>query len=387
LKRKDFARNAPGEIRASPDGVDSFVPSPLPPAINYSPSLVQQLEQAGRSLGELAALGRLLPNALLLIRPFLKREAVLSSRIEGTVTRLDQLLLFEAQPDSGGEENADVHEVLNYVRALDFGLDRLKQGMPLSLRLLREIHGQLMEGVRGSEKRPGEFRRCAVMIGRPGQSYEQARFVPPHHTLMKGVLHGFELFLHASRELPLVVQLALMHYQFQAIHPFMDGNGRMGRLLITLLLCERGVLTEPLLYLSAYFEKHNDAYRDHLLAISQRAAWEEWIAFFAVGIAEQSEDAVRRARLLLELQQQYRERMQKASQSSSVLKLVDRLFTSPFVTITGVAGLLNVTHRAATKNVEKLVEQQILQVTDPSRKTRRVYYAREIVELLNRPSM
>jgi Fic family protein len=169
LKRRDFARNAPGEIRAGPDGVDSFVPSPLPPAINYSASLVQQLEQAGRSLGELAALGRLLPNALLLIRPFLKREAVLSSRIEGTITRLDQLLLFEAQPDSGGEENADVQEVLNYVRALDFGLDRLKQGMPLSLRLLREIHGQLMEGVRGSEKRPGEFGRCAVMIGRPGQ--------------------------------------------------------------------------------------------------------------------------------------------------------------------------------------------------------------------------
>lgn len=348
---------------------------------------MQQLEQAGRSLGELAALGRLLPNALLLIRPFLKREAVLSSRIEGTVTRLDQLLLFEAQPDSPGEENADVQEVLNYVRALDFGLDRLKQGMPLSLRLLREIHGQLMEGVRGSEKRPGEFRRCAVMIGRPGQGYEQARFVPPHHTLLKGVLHDFELFLHASRELPLVVQLALIHYQFEAIHPFMDGNGRMGRLLITLLLCERGVLTEPLLYLSAYFEKHNDAYRDHLLAISQRAAWEEWIAFFALGVAEQSQDAVRRARLLLELQQQYRERMQKASQSSSVLKLVDHLFTSPFVTITGVAGLLDVTHRAATKNVEKLAEQQILQVTDPSRKTRRVYYAREIVELLNRPSM
>lgn len=387
MKRKDFARNAPGEIRMSSDGVDSFVPSPLPPAINYSPSLVQRLEQAGRSLGELAALGRLLPNALLLIRPFLKREAVLSSRIEGTVTRLDQLLLFEAQPDSGAEENADVQEVLNYVRALDFGLDHLKQGMPLSLRLLREIHRQLMEGVRGSEKRPGEFRRCPVMIGRPGQSYEQARFVPPHHTLLKAVLHDFELFLHASRELPLVVQLALIHYQFEAIHPFMDGNGRMGRLLITLLLCERGILTEPLLYLSAYFEKHNDAYRDHLLAVSQRGAWEEWIAFFAAGIAEQSHDAVRRARLLLELQQQYRERMQKASQSSAVLKLVDRLFTSPFVTITGVAGLLNVTHRAATKNVEKLVEQQILQATDPSRKTRRVYYAQEIVELLNRPSM
>jgi Fic family protein len=383
LRPEDFAENAPGEVVRTPGGFWSFVPNPLPPVIQYPDSLVRQLADAERALGELAGVGRLLPNALLLTRPFLKREAVLSSRIEGTVTRLDQLLLFEAQPEGTVEDSADVREVLNYVHALEYGLNRLQQNMPLCLRLLREIHERLMHGVRGSEKRAGQFRNCPVLIGRHGQSYDEARFVPPHHSTLEPLLRDFEKFLNVREELPIVVQLALAHYQFEAIHPFMNGNGRIGRLLITLMLCERKVLSQPLLYLSAYLERNDAQYRDHLLYISQRGALNEWLAFFAVGVAEQARDAVLRARRLLELQKTYRERMQKASQSSRVLRIVDHLFEAPFVTIPGLARLLKVTHRAATLNVQRLVTKKVLRPLNPRQKTRRVFFAPEILALLN----
>jgi Fic family protein len=225
------------------------------------------------------------------------------------------------------------------------------------------------------------------MIGRENQSYADARFVPPHHTLLGPLLDNFERFLNKPGELPLVVQLALAHYQFEAIHPFMDGNGRIGRLLISLMLCARDRLPEPLLYLSAYLERHNDKYRDHLLWVSQQGTWNDWIAFFADGVEEQSRDAILRAERLLDLQQLYRDRMQRASQSSGVLRVVDQLFAAPFLTVNGVASLLDVTHRAATQNVEKLIQQDILKETEPGRKTRRVYYAPEILNLLNANSM
>jgi len=215
-----------------------------------------------------------------LIRPFLKREAVLSSRIEGTVTRLDELLRFEAQAESNTEIDSDINEVLNYVTALDYGLLRLAEEMPLRLRLLQEIHEKLMWNVRGSDRRPGEFRKSNVLIARPGQSPDEARFVPPLHTELLPLLTDFEKFLNEPGDMPLVVQLASAHYQFEAIHPFTDGNGRIGRLLITLMLCERKCLPQPMLYLSAYFERHDAEYRDHLLSVSQRASWEDWIAFF-----------------------------------------------------------------------------------------------------------
>lgn len=382
MDRKDFKNNAPGSLQQSPDGFLTFVPEPLPPVLKFTGRLVRLIADAERALGELAGVGRLLPNAHLLIRPFLKREAVLSSRIEGTVTRLDQLLLFEVQQE-GAEDRADVQEVLNYVVALDYGLDRLQHDMPLCLRLLREIHERLMAGVRGGEMRPGQFRKCPVIIGRPGQPPAKARFVPPHHAQLDLVLRDFERFLNSPGDLPLVVQLALAHYQFEAIHPFMDGNGRIGRLLITLMLCERGCLPQPLLYLSAYLERHDARYKDHLLWISQRGAWNEWIEFFATGVAEQAKDAVARARRMLELQKIYRDLMQRASQSSGVLVLVDHLFAAPFITIPGVAKLLGITHRAATQNVEKLVKHAILLETEPGKKTKRVFFAPEVLKLLD----
>jgi Fic family protein len=382
LHPDDFQRDAPGQLVQTPQGIWTFVPAALPPRLEFSPTLVRQIADAERALGELAGVGRLLPNAYLLIHPFVKREAVLSSRIEGTVTRLDQLLLFEAQPEDETAETADVHEVLNYVHAMEHGLERLREGLPLCLRLIRELHEELLRGVRGEEKRPGEFRTCPVLIGRPGQTFADARFVPPAHTALDALLRDFEQFLNAPGDLPIVVQMALAHYQFETIHPFMDGNGRVGRLLITLMLCERGCLPHPLLYLSAYFERHGRDYRDHLLQISQTGAWNAWLAFFAAGIAEQARDVILRASRLLDLQQTYRDRLQQISQSSTILRLVDQLFAAPFMTIPGAARFLGITHRAATLNFDKLIAQRILRETEPPRKTRRVFFAPEILALL-----
>ena len=294
MRPKEFAANAPGRLEKAPAGYWTFDPAPLPPdarALGLDFRLACQLSEADQSLGELAGVGRRLPNPHLLIRPFIRREAVLSSRIEGTMTRLDQLFLFEAEPEHVSHPS-DVAEVANYVRALEHGLELLKNGLPLCLRVLREVHGKLLEGVRGGQKAPGDFRRCDVMIGRQNQAYHQARFVPPMHTALAPLLREFEKFLNAPGELPVIVQLALAHYQFEAIHPFMDGNGRVGRLLITLMLCERGTLPQPLLYLSAFFEHHEQEYKDRMLEVSRRGAWNDWITFFARGVTEQARDAV-----------------------------------------------------------------------------------------------
>ena len=382
MRPKDFGKSASGRLERSKLGHWTFVPNPLPPALEYAPPLVNRIVSAERALGELAGVGQLLSNAYLLIGPFLRREAVLSSKIEGTVTRLDELMLFEVQPDHPVADTEDRREVLNYVQALDHGLRRLKE-LPLCLRLLREVHEKLMTGVRGSEKRPGRFRDCPVVIGREGQSYDEARFVPPAAEHLTELLKDYEKFLNKPGELPVVVQLALAHYQFEAIHPFMDGNGRIGRLLITLMLCERKCLPQPLLYLSAYLERHDDEYKDHLLRVSQNGTWTEWIDFFARGIEEQSRDAANRARRLLNLQQAYRERLQKVSVSSNVLLIADHLLQSPYVTIPLMQKLLGVTHRAASMNVAKLLEQGILQETDPTRKSSRVFHAPEVLALLN----
>jgi len=327
--------------------------------------------------------GVLLPNPHLLIHPFVRREAVLSSRIEGTITRLDQLLLFEAQ-EEGSNGDSDVEEVVNYINALEYGLKRLGEGMPLCLRLLREVHEQLLSGVRGADKRPGQFRQCGVMIGRRGQNYDDARFVPPAPTALEPFLRDFERFLNGPGDLSVVAQLAVTHYQFETIHPFMDGNGRLGRLLITLMLCERQVLPLPLLYLSVYFEKNDNEYRDLMLEVSRRGAWVEWITFFARGIAEQARDAVQRSQRLLDLWRGYRQRVQDTGQPASVLSLVDRLFAAPAITITGAAKLLNVSFPTAQRYVESLESDGVLtEATGKARK--RTYLAREILRLLDEP--
>src|SRR6266705_149800 len=282
----------PGRWIVCPGSYKAFVPDTLPPSIEWSPGLVQALSAADRAIWRLAGQGGKLPNPHLLIRPFIRREAVLSSRIEGTQSTLGELLAAEAgvaverSPD-------DLREVGNYVVALEYGIERLKT-LPLSLRLVRELHEKLMTGVRGHHATPGEFRRTQNWIGRPGDTLAQVSYVPPPPDSLGEYLSAWEKFLH-DRMLPPLVHAALAHYQFETIHPFLDGNGRVGRLLITLELCERDVLPAPLLYLSAFFEATRADYYDGLRGISEKGDWPGWLQYFLNGVARQAEDAVSRA--------------------------------------------------------------------------------------------
>ncbi len=254
----------------------AFAPNPLPPVLVWDAELVRVLSDADRALGELAGLGRTMPNPNLLIRPFIRREAVLSSRIEGTQADIADLYAYEAGqlPLPGvkpAPPESDVREVLNYVHAMEYGLERI-QTLPVSLRLLRELHERLLAGVRGDQATPGEFRRTQNWIGRPGCTLNDADFVPPPVAEMNAALDAFEKYLHAGNAYPPLVRLAVIHYQFEAIHPFLDGNGRIGRLLISLLLVHWNLLSLPLLYLSAFFERHRKDYYDLLFAVSERGA-------------------------------------------------------------------------------------------------------------------
>ncbi|MFO0806536.1 MAG: Fic family protein [Gemmataceae bacterium] len=388
LKPDDFTPDAPGNVVRSTQGHWVYEPHPLPPQegrLGLDFRLARELAEAERALGELAGVGRMLPNPHLLIRPFIQREAVSSSRIEGTMTRLDQLFLFEAGPDQVGHPE-DVEEVQNYVRASEHGLNLIRQGQPLSLRVIREVHRVLMEGVRGGDRRPGEFRPCDVRIGRPSESWEDSRFIPPSHLRLVPILKEFESFINTPSERPAIVDLALAHYQFETIHPFMDGNGRVGRLLMVLMLCERGLLPEPLLYLSAYLETHNDEYRDHLLAVSQKAAWNGWIRFLCRGVIEQARDASMRARRLLELWRRYRDEVGAASRSAAAIRLVDMLFTQPYITVRSAAEYLSQTYAAAQNNVQKLVDATILRPLEGFANPR-FFVADAILKLLDQPLM
>ncbi len=304
---KAFQNSPSGRLIRTPADYWAYVPNPLPPDIQWTPGLVAALSEADRALGELAGLGRSLPNPHLLIRPFLHREAVLSSRIEGTRATLSDLYAYEAAQLRLFELPSDVHEVHNYVQALEYGLDRLRS-LPLSLRLIREIHARLMEGVRGELQTPGEFRHSQNWIGSPGCTLNDANYVPPPVDEMHKALHALEGFLYAPSELPPLIRLGMIHYQFEAIHPFLDCNGRIGRLLMTLLLCAWDLLPEPLLNLSAYFEAHRQDYYNLLLDVSQIGTWQEWLSFFLQGVSVQSQDAVVRAQRLQTLRKDYRAR-------------------------------------------------------------------------------
>lgn len=343
------------------------------------------LSAADRALGELAGAARRLPTPHLLIGPFIRREAVLSSRIEGTQASLSDLFYFEAAASAAPNyrPSSDVLEVANYVRATEYGLTRLRE-LPLSVRLLRELHGRLMDGVRGEQLTPGELRRSQNWIGPPGCTLKEATYIPPPVAEMKEALGELEKFLHAPSTLPPLIRLALVHYQFEAIHPFLDGNGRIGRLLITLLLCHEGVLPEPLLYLSVYFERMRDDYYRHLLGVSQRGAWRDWIAFFLAGVTEQARDALWRTGQLQDLWDAYRSRLARARASALPLRLIDELFAAPVITVQRAAEVLGVTPKAARLNVKKLVAAQILEEVT-GRQRYQIFMAREILRTIERP--
>lgn len=375
----DFKCSTAGTVIQHGRGYWAFLPHPLPPELVLTWELAGQISAADRGLSELAGIGRVLPNPYLLIRPFMRREAVLSSRIEGTQASLSDLYYFEAA-DQTPLAGSDVREVFNYVQALEYGLERMKT-LPVSLRLLCEIHERLMSGLGAGHLTPGEFRRSQNWIGRPGCVLNDATFVPPPPEELLRTLGDLETFWHAPSPLPFVVRLALIHWQFEAIHPFLDGNGRIGRLLLTLLLCSHQVLPQPLLYLSAYFERHRDEYYRRLLAVSQEGDWSGWLAFFLRGVTEQSQDAVRRSQTLLTLRQTYRDQFQSARASALLLQLVDSLFDMPYLSVSGAARTLDVTFRTASLHVHRLVEAGVLEEL-PGRRYARLFRAARIVAVV-----
>jgi Fic family protein len=378
---EQFRKSPSGRLVRSGTGREaywSFVPNPLPPELEYDQSLAALLADASAALGRLAGLGRTLVNPHILVRPFLRREAVASSRIEGTLSDVADLYAYEAgqrRAASDGASEADVREVLNYVHALEYGLARLSD-LPVSLRLLREIHARLLAGVRGSQAAPGRFRRVPNWIG--GASPAEATYVPPPVPEMQECLRALERYLHEEPSDPELIRLALIHYQFEAIHPFVDGNGRIGRLMISLLIVHWGLLPLPLLYLSPFFERYRQEYYDLLLEVSTTGAWDNWVRFFLRGVSEECEDATRRAGRLQDLRDTWRHQFERTRSSARLLRLIDSLFERPILTVRDAATTLDVTYRPAQKNVDKLVEAGILyEVPDTSNP--RLFVAQDIL--------
>ncbi len=377
----DFSSTAPGRILRTPKGYWSFIPDPLPPIpVDWSPALISALGEAERNLGRLASLADRRPSPHILVRPFIRREAVLSSRIEGTRASLADLYHYELVQLSFLEDTADVREVHNYVRALDYGLERLKT-LPVSLRLIREMHGILMEGVRGELLTPGDFRGSQNWIGPPGSTIESATIVPPPVDEMEVGLGALEKFIHAESDIPQLARAGLIHYQFEAIHPFLDGNGRVGRLLVILLLIEWGLISQPLLYLSAYFEAQRPDYYARLLAVSQRGEWENWLFFFLKGISSQSLDAITRIERLGQLREAFRERLRAERATERLLQTLDVLFERPILNIRQLEAALGVPYRTAQRYMERLEDEGILREVSGQARNR-LYQADKILRAL-----
>lgn len=354
----------------------AFIPAPLPPdpPLEMDAELGRLLSEADLALGRLDGASMMLPNADLFVAMYVRREAVLSSQIEGTQASLTDVLQFEAGGDGGETERLlDVEEVVNYVRAMNYGLRRLED-LPLSLRLVREIHGELMRGVRGEESTPGEFRRSQNWIGPSSSTLRDARFVPPPpHELLR-VLGEWETFLHARSE-PVLVTAALAHAQFETIHPFLDGNGRVGRLLITLLLYERGVLARPLLYLSLHLKRNQTEYYDRLQAVRKKGDWEGWIKFFLEGVRASADEATETTRQILTLREEDRARLAgEGKASGNLLRALDHLFAQPVTTPQLLASALAIRYATANNLIARLVDTGVLAEMTGYRRNRRFAY-------------
>ena len=363
-----------------PGGYRAFVPAPLPPLLAWDTGLAASLSSADRAIGRLAGEGRRLPNPQLLIRPFVRKEAVLSSRIEGTQATLGELLAAEAGA-AVGRNPADLREVGNYVTALEYGLER-QEALPISLRLVREIHECLMRGVRGDMATPGEFRRSQNWIGPPACTLNDATYVPPPPSELTSCLDAWERFLYDD-VLPPLLHVAFVHSQFESIHPFLDGNGRVGRLLITLLLVRRGVIPSPLLYLSAYFEATREEYYARLLGVTERGEWEEWLTYFLKGVVLQSADAVDRIQRIDGLLSHWKQRL-TSGQSRLPERALDLFAENPFWTVRGVADRLGVAFTSAQRAIDRLKAEDVVAQIGEVRRNR-VYCAGAILDALEEP--
>lgn len=371
-------RHGAGKLIECPGGYEAYIPDPLPPQLEITQTLMRSLSDADRRIGQLAGEGRRLPNPHLLLRPFIRQEAVRSSRIEGTQATLGELLAADAGA-SVERSPSDLREVANYVVALEHGVNRL-ESLPLSLRMVRELHELLMRDVRGEQATPGLFRRTQNWIGAPGSTLQGASFVPPPVDHLDECLGAWEQFLH-DRSFPPLVQAGLLHSQFEAIHPFLDGNGRVGRLLITVFFIEREVLPAPLLYLSAFFDATRQDYYDHLAGVTEDAAWAPWLTYFLRGIARVAEDALDRAERINALLEQWRKEL-AGEASTTPVALVDLLAENPFWSVGRIAERLEVAYTTAERAVKKLQARKILHQVG-ERKRDRLFCANALMDILD----
>lgn len=376
MNPNDFRSPEAGQVILTQNGYHAFIPAPLPPNLVWSLPLISALSEAERDLSRLAALAGAFPFPRLLIQPFMRREAVLSSRIEGTRATLAELYTYESTQLSFLELGDDVSEVHNYVTALDYGLERLKT-LPISLRLIREIHEKLMHSVRGGNLTPGEFRRTQNWIGPAGSTIMTATYVPPPVDEMNQALGHLEKFIHTSTEIPVLARAAMIHYQFEALHPFLDGNGRVGRLLIALLFTEWNILSQPLLNLSVYFERYRQEYYDNLLAVSQRGDWEVWLRFFLRGVSSQAQDSLVRMQRLEAIRTKYEPLVKSDRNSERMGAVLDFLFARPILSAKQLAESVGMPFKTARQYIEKLAKAGILrEVTGNARN--QIYRADEI---------
>ena len=361
-----------GRYVVQPQGYRAFIPSPLPPEppVRLEGEIQAQLSQADLALGRLDGSIQTLPDPDLFVLMYVRKEAVLSSQIEGTQSSLQDVLAAEASIRSP-KQPRDVGEVINYVTAMNYGLDRLET-LPISVRLIREIHTRLLHGVRGSQTQPGELRTRQNWIGPAGCTLNEATFVPPPHHEVPNALGALETFIHNPSELPVLVQVGLIHAQFETIHPFLDGNGRVGRLLITFLLCQRGILKQPVLYLSHFFRQHRSDYYDRLQAVRDGGDWEGWLAFFLRGVAEVSAVAVDTVRRVLTLREEHRtlvtEQLGRAAANGH--RVLDYLYRRPLVSVASVQAITGTAYSSANDLVARLVRIGVLEEVTGNQRNR-----------------
>lgn len=365
-----------GVTRRTLEGYRAFFPAALPASLDYPQETVKKLVRATAALHHLQGVVQGLSSIEMLTSPYIRLEAVLSSRIEGTVTTVNQLLEFEAADQSKASD--DLREVYNHLRALDFAVGCLEE-LPISIRLIRETHRVLMQDVRGQHAAPGDFRMTQNWIGFPGSTLQTASFVPPPPSEAKAAMGELETFLH-DRRLPDLIAIGLAHYQFEAIHPFADGNGRIGRLLIILMLIERGILDRPVLYPSVYFEQRREDYYRLLGHTSRASDPFPWLDFFLDGLTAVAADATRRAVSLVELQQGIRERLLEKRATSTALRLAERMFGHPLTQVGTAAKRLGVSYATAQRAIDSLTKAGLLEEITGKRRNR-LYAAREILDI------
>lgn len=356
-----------------------FVPNKLPPEIDFNRKIILALSKADSTISKLSGAALLLPNPALLVAPYMRKEALSSSRIEGTRISLSDYFLAEAKGEE--DKNPDASEVVNYVRAMDYALNEIKE-KNIDLNLLKEMHKILMNQVRGKDKLPGQYRPLQNWIGSPGSKPQNATFVPPPAQNVEQLMQDMINYINTFNETPILIKAALLHYQFETIHPFCDGNGRIGRALIALYFCKKKKISKPLLYISGFFEKYRKEYNRILNETNRTGNFEDWILFFLEAVKTQSQDALERSIKLQQLKESYRNKIQNQSQSNSILQVVDHLFINPYIQIARLSRIISTTYPTSKKIVNKLVDIGILRQVD-NQERNKTYVAYEILDIIS----